>query len=153
MSAMLLRVTTVVLAMLALTLAACGSGGPQDTNEPSDAQKALKSAVIFLGDDPNNLPSLGNTYDCAINPRRQPGGGQSPLLPVAGSCLWTVTQQGSLWLVTFHETWFCKDWAATAAGYPACDGLTGNHEWQYEVDLGAGTVQENYDRGQFAPDM
>jgi hypothetical protein len=135
-----------------LLLAACGGGGGND-DEDSDPTKALKAALAYAGDDPHDVPPLDQNYDCVINPARQPSPPQSPLLPVHGSCLWSVAPEGTLWLVTFHETWFCSDWAADVPGYPACDSITGNHEWKYLVDLAQGTVSLDSHRGQFAPDM
>jgi hypothetical protein len=146
-----LRLLIVAMAAAAF-MGACG-GGSGDSGEDSDQVNALKAALSFAGDDPSAVPPIGETYDCTINPLRQPDPPASPLLPVHGRCFWDVEAQGDSWIVTFRETWFCQDWTADAAGYPPCDSITGNHEWQYLVDLKGNTVDQLSSRGQFAPDM
>lgn len=125
--------------------------GSSGSTQAADPVKALKAAMVAIGDDPNSVPPIAQNYDCTISIRSQPTPPASPLNPVPGTCLWTVLQQGNLWLVTFRETWFCKDWSANVAGYPPCQDPTGFHEWQYQVDI-RGPVQEISSTGAFAPD-
>jgi hypothetical protein len=125
--------------------------GSSGSTQAADPVKALKAAMVAIGDDPNSVPPIGQNYDCTISIRSQPAPPASPLNPVPGTCLWTVLQQGNLWLVTFRETWFCKDWSANVTGYPPCQDPTGFHEWQYQVDI-RGPVQEISSTGAFAPD-
>lgn len=145
----LLKIAFLAAASVTLILGVCGSGEDSSTEQ----ERALKLALAQAGDDPNYLPTLGETYDCTIFPRRQPAAPQSPLHPVAGKCLWNIEEQGSSWLTTFRETWLCSDWSADADGFPPCDSITGFHEWEYLVNVPSGTVDELSSRGQFAPDM
>lgn len=144
-----LRFVFLAVAAVTLVLGVCESGDSDSTEQ----MKALKLALFHVGDDPDAVPPIGQRYDCTINIGHQPRPPASPLRAVGGTCIWDVARQGNNWNVTFHETWFCSDWAADAQGYPPCDSITGNHEWQYFVDLGAGTVSELSSQGQFAPDM
>ena len=144
-----LRLALMAVTSVTLVLGVCES---DDGGEVSES-RALELAVIFAGDNINDVPYTGDYFDCTINIGRQPAAPASPLRAVHGRCLWDVKPQGSSWLVTFRETWFCSDWSAIAAGYPPCDGINGFHEWEYFVDLDANTVELLDDTGQFAPDM
>ena len=145
----LLRLVFATAFLISLPFGLCGGGDA----EVADQLKALKLTMASIGDDPNNVPPIGQAYDCAITIRRQPTPPASPLDPVRGSCLWDVEKQGSLWLVTFRETWLCKEWSASVSGFPACPEPTGFHEWQYQVVVTSGSVEEVSSTGAFAPDM
>ncbi len=144
------RLVFVLAFVVSLSFGLCNKSSG-DTHA-GDQVKALKAAMVVIGDDPNNVPPIGQNYNCTISIGHQPAQPASPFKPVLGSCLWTVVNQGNLWLATFRENWLCKDWSANATGYPACQDPTGFHEWQYQVDL-KGPVQEISSTGAFAPDM
>jgi hypothetical protein len=144
------RLVFVLAFVVSLSFGLCNKSSG-DTHA-GDQLKALKAAMVVIGDDPNNVPPIGQNYNCTISIGHQPAQPASPFKPVLGSCLWTVVNQGNLWLATFRESWLCKDWSANATGYPACQDPTGFHEWQYQVDL-KGPVQEISSTGAFAPDM
>ena len=124
---------------MTLVLGVCESDGGSDD---SDATKRSQLAVAFVGDDPNDVPytwGLLRLHDQHRAPASRAG------KPVArrrmASASGTSSRRAGSWLVTFRETWFCSDWSAVAAGYPPCDGISGFHEWEYLVDLDAGTVE------------
>ena len=147
-----LRLMLVALASAAV-LIACGGDG-NDAEEQETRERVLGLAAQFAGDDPSDIPITEENYDCVIHVAVVPDPPASPLEDVIGSCLWSLSKQGSTsWTVTFRETWRCSDWSAEAAGYPPCDGVTGSHEWKYFVDMSNHTVTELDDSGQFAPDM
>lgn len=138
-----------ILGTVALALmAACGGG-----SGGGDEVKALQAAMAHLGDDPNNPPEIGQEFDCVISIGHQPASPQPTLSDVPGRCLWNVEAQGSSWIVSFRETWFCDDFSAQAPGYPECASARGQHNWQFLVDLGAGSIDTLSESGQFAPDM
>jgi hypothetical protein len=137
------------LACAALVTGACGGGD----SDPEAAAAALHAAVTYAGRTADNIPAIGQYYACIIQPARQPTPPAPTFLSVRASCLWSVAPQDEQWLVTFSETWSCSAWTAEVQGYPPCDGATGNHQWEYLVDLTTGNVQIISDRGQFAPDM
>jgi hypothetical protein len=144
------RLVLVLAFLVSLPFGLCnGSNG--DT-QAADQLKALKAAMAVIGDDPNNVPPIGQDYNCTISIGHQPAPPASPFKPVLGTCRWIVLTQGNVWLVTFRENWFCKDWSATVTGYPPCQDPTGTHAWQYQVDA-KGSVQEISNTGAFAPDM
>jgi hypothetical protein len=147
---LLIKVMLAAVASVTLVLGVCeGDDTPDETSET----RALEQAVIFHGDRLADIPFTDQTYDCIINVAIEPEPPASPLRDVAGRCIWTVEPQGSAWVVTVRETWFCSDWNAEIAGYPPCSGLTGFHEWQYFVDLQTNSTNLLDDSGQFAPDM
>lgn len=149
---LMLRLLLPGLTAICLVAAACG-GGSDNSSGTTDQQRALSSAMSFIGDDPSNLPPIGRQYDCVINIIHQPPSPQPTLKAVHGTCKWDVAPQGDSWLVDFEETWFCSDFAAKAPGFPDCDSVTGQHSWQYLVNLRDQTVDTLSDRGQYAPDM
>jgi hypothetical protein len=145
-----LRLLFAAVFLVSLPFGLCSSS--PDTTPSAGQVKALRSALAAIGDDPNELPPLAQNYDCTINVTIQANPPASPFHDVHGKCIWTVEQQGNVWIATFKETWLCDDWSATAAGYPPCEPPTGVHEWQYQVDA-SGAVQEIENKGPFAPDQ
>ena len=146
---LVLRLALMALTSVLLVLGVCES---DDGGEVSE-RRALDLAVVFAGDNPKDVPYTGDYFDCTIHIGHQPAAPASPFYDVPGKCFWDIEPQGRSWRVTFRESWFCRDWAATGAGFPPCDGITGFHEWEYFVDLEAGSVELLDDTGQFAPDM
>jgi hypothetical protein len=143
-----LRLLFAAIFLVSLPFGFCSSS---DTS--SEQTAALKAALIMIGDDPNNLPTIGQNFDCVIAVTNQPAAPASQFHNVSGSCLWTVEKQGSVWLVSFSETWFCNDWSAKVPNFPDCVPPNGTHEWHYQVDLRGGTTQLIENRGPFAPDQ
>jgi hypothetical protein len=145
-----LRLLLAATFLVSLPFGLCSSSS--DTGSATDQNKALKIALGAIGG-PIAVPLLGTNYNCTIHVTHQPAAPQSPFHNVSGSCLWTAERQGNLWLVTFSETWFCKDWAATVPNYPDCSPPADTHEWQYQVDLASSSAQLITNKGPFAPDQ
>ena len=146
----LLRLTFVLAFLVSLAFGLCnGNSGDAPV---ADQAKALKAAMVAIGDHQKSVPPIGQDYNCTISIGHQPASPASPLMPVLGTCHWTVENQGNIWLATFRETCVCRDWSENVTGYPPCQDPAGFHEWQYQVVIN-GTVQEISSTGAFAPDM
>jgi hypothetical protein len=146
-----LRLLFAAIFLASLPFGLCSSSG-DNKGGLSDQVKAVKVALVVRGGDPNNLPPIGEAYDCTISVAVTPTPPATRPTVVPGRCQWTVEQQGNVWLATFREAWSCADWSVEKAGYPPCQPPTDFHEWQYQVDL-RGPVQEIAESGAFAPDM
>ncbi len=136
--------------MVSLPFGLCNSESDPDVSQ-QDA--ALKAVLSLTGQDQGTLPAVGQNYACTLIVSLQPTPPTSPFHDVDGTCNWVVEQQGNVWFVGFTETWFCDDWDATVPDYPACEPPIGLHEWQYQVDLGRGTVQQIANKGPYAPNQ
>ncbi|MEO8457715.1 MAG: hypothetical protein ABI559_07885 [Chloroflexota bacterium] len=143
----------VLLVLALLSAGACIGGGDDGPTPLDDRYKAFLAAVGYVGDDPSNPPALGTQFPCSITVALQPASPQPTLRPVLANCIWQVEPQGNLFIATFNESWRCDDFAANSIKYPACVPPIGFHEWQYQVDIRQGKVDEISSKGQFAPDM
>ena len=144
-----LRLLLAAIFLVGLPFGLCSSS---DNSSAADQLRAIKVALAAIGDNPNTVPVLGSEYQCTIHVSVQPQPPASPFHDVQGHCMWTLLQQGNLWLVTFHESWLCDDWSAPVPGYPACVPPIGSHQWQYQVYPDS-SVQEITSSGPYAPDQ
>lgn len=118
-----------------------------DSPENDDAQGiAIGSVKVVLGHDPIEPTPVGENYPCTYAFDDATG-----LEPIVLTCRWDIEGQGDSFVVRLHEVWACNDFEADYAGYPACDGETGVHDWEY-LWSPSGDVQLLEESGQYPPD-
>jgi hypothetical protein len=135
------------LAVLLAAAFACGGGEDDDAAATPDAraEQAVNAARAVQGELFGQVPPINSPYDCGIHLKTA--------TPVPGRCEWTAVEQPPFWIVTFRETWSCNQFSRQVAGYPDCTAITGFHEWEYQVDLATGALEQLDETGQFPPDL
>jgi len=139
-------VKLIVLGCLFLGGLVLGVCGGNDKPPPvGDAPNAVAVSILTAGLGWSTPSVIGEAHDCQVSMQ---------LGPVAARCRWDAnpTDVEGVWRVVYHETWACREFAATKPGYPDCSEATGFHEWVFNANLLTNSADIVDETGQFPPD-